>query len=69
MAEPCSVSIRLKLCIQSQISVYRSGKDAWLVHIGDLKVNGYTFRGSNSIIFFLPPFSIWGQPLKERICS
>ena len=35
-----------------------------------IKVNGYTFRGSNSfILFFFASHLFRGQHLKERICS
>ena len=33
------------------------------------KVNGYTFKGSNSCIFIFASHLIRGQLLKERICS
>ena len=34
-----------------------------------LKVNGYTFRGSNSIIFFVACYMNWGHFINERIWS
>ena len=33
-----------------------------------LKVIGYTFRGSNSVIFSFTSLLKWGQSLKERVC-
>ena len=33
------------------------------------KVNGYTFRGSNSASFSFPSFLYRGKLLKQRICS
>ena len=33
-----------------------------------LKVHGYTFRGSNSVIFIVASHLIRGQLLKKRIC-
>ena len=32
-------------------------------------VNGYTFRGSNSLLFIGAPHINWGHLIKERICS
>ena len=32
-------------------------------------VNGYTFRGSNSVIFISASHMNWGHLIKERICS
>ena len=34
-----------------------------------LKVTGYTFRGSNSVIFIIASYINWGQLINERICS
>ena len=34
-----------------------------------LKVNRYTFRGNNSIIFIAASHINWGHLIKERICS
>ena len=34
-----------------------------------LKVNGYTFRGSNSVSFIIASHINWGHLIKERICS
>ena len=33
------------------------------------EVNGYTFRGSNSVIFIFASHMNWGHLIKERICS
>ena len=33
------------------------------------KVNGYTFRGSNSVIFIVASHINWGHIIKERLCS
>ena len=37
--------------------------------INAFQVNGFTFRGKHCVIFILPPLSMGGQLLKERICS
>ena len=40
-----------------------------LIKGGHIKVNGYTFRGSNSVIFIIASHNNWGHLIKERICS
>ena len=34
-----------------------------------INMNGYTFRGSNSVIFIVASHINWGHLTKERICS
>ena len=42
----------------------RGKEEFWI-----LNMNGYTFRGSNSVIFIVASHINWGHLLKERICS
>ena len=39
------------------------------LQLAGIKVNGYTLRGSNSVIFIVASYINWGHLIKERICS
>ena len=53
-----------------QIGLVRSTSTLVAMAIcSSIKVNGYTFRGSNSAIFILTFFLNGGLLLKEKICS
>ena len=58
-----------KNSVSSKLYLYMTLNTVFIVKLGllALKMNGYTFRGSNSVIFIIASHINWGHLIKERI--
>ena len=58
-------SFRTKNCLKELLNP----KPATQSSLDTVMVNGYTFRGSNSVSLVVASHTNWGHLIKERICS
>ena len=63
-------ALRVKICPRTYANPTREYTcSVWSGYAISFKVNGYTFRGSNSVLFIFASLLNKGQCFKKRICS